>query len=40
MCEVIKQKHIAQPDYQSQLQKRQVSHQFQEHVERPNSTEQ
>lgn len=32
MCEVIKQKHIAQPDYQSQLQKGQVSYQFKEHV--------
>lgn len=32
MCEVIKQKHIAQPEYQSQLRKGQVSYQFKERV--------
>lgn len=32
MCEVIKQKHIGQPDYLSQLHQGQVSHQFKEHV--------
>lgn len=32
MCEVIKQKHIAQPDDQRQFQKGQVSNQFKKRV--------